>query len=71
SDYELWAILPDGPKSLGVVRADATGRAEVRVPDAGDPAALAAFALSLEREGGSGDPRKPAGPVVMVGAIKS
>jgi anti-sigma-K factor RskA len=69
SDYELWAILPDGPKSLGVVRGDASGHAEVRVPDAGDPAALSAFALSLENQGGSGDPRKPAGPVVLAGAL--
>jgi len=71
SDFELWAILPDGPKSLGVVRADASGRAEVRVADAGDPAALSAFALSLEHAGGSGDPRKPGGPVVLAGALKS
>jgi anti-sigma-K factor RskA len=71
SDFELWAIHTDGPRSLGVVRPDATGRAEVRVADAGDPAALAAFALSLEREGGSGDPRKPAGPVVLAGSVKS
>ena len=71
SDFELWAILPDGPKSLGVVRGDAGGHAEVRVPDAGDPAALSAFALSLEHEGGSGNPRKPAGPVVLAGALKS
>ncbi len=70
SDFELWAILPDGPRSLGVVRPDATGRAEVRVADAGDPAELAAFALSLEREGGSGDPRKPGGPVVLAGSVK-
>ena len=69
SDFELWAILPDGPRSLGVVRPDAAGRAQVRVPDAGDPAALAAFAVSLEREGGSADPRKPGGPVVMAGAL--
>lgn len=71
SDFELWAILPDGPRSLGVVRPDATGRAEVRVADAGDPAVLAAFAISLEREGGSGDPRKPGGPVVLAGSVKS
>ena len=70
-DYELWAILPDGPKSLGVVHADPTGHAEVRVPDAGDPAALKAFAISLEATGGSPDPRKPAGPVILVGALKS
>ena len=71
SDFELWAILSDGPHSLGVVRPDVSGRAEVRVPAAGDPAALAAFALSLEREGGSTDPRKPGGPVVLAGSVKS
>jgi anti-sigma-K factor RskA len=71
SDFELWAILPDGPKSLGVVRGDATGHAEVRVPDAGDPAALSAFAISLEKEGGSPNPRKPAGPVILAGAVRS
>lgn len=67
SDYELWAILPDGPKSLGVVRPDANGNAEMRVADAGAPDA---FAVSLENQGGSPDPRKPAGPVVLVGVIK-
>jgi anti-sigma-K factor RskA len=70
SDFELWTVQPDGPHSLGVVRPDAQGRAEVRIPDAGDPKALAAFALSLERAGGSGDPRKPGGPVVMAGVLK-
>jgi anti-sigma-K factor RskA len=70
SDFELWAILPDGPKSLGVVKADASGNAEVRIADAGAPQDLAAFAVSLEQAGGSPDPRKPAGPVVLVGAIK-
>jgi anti-sigma-K factor RskA len=71
SDFELWAILtPDGPKSLGVVRADASGHAELRIPDAGDPTALTAFALSLEKEGGSPDPRKPAGTVVLMGSVK-
>ena len=71
SDFELWAVLDrEGPRSLGVVRPDAGGRAVVRVPDAGDPAALTAFALSLERAGGSTDPRKPGGPVVLVGSVK-
>ena len=71
SDFELWALLPDGPHSLGVVRADASGRGEVRVPDAGGPAALSGFAVSLEREGGSRDARKPGGPVVLAVVIKS
>jgi anti-sigma-K factor RskA len=52
------------------VHADVNGNAEVRVADAGAPADLAAFAVSLEKAGGSPDPRKPAGPVVLLGAIK-
>ncbi|HEY2955850.1 MAG TPA: anti-sigma factor [Candidatus Eisenbacteria bacterium] len=71
ADFELWAVLPDGPRSLGVVRADPSGHAEVRVPDAGEPALLSAFAVSLEHEGGSTNPRKPGGPVVLAGTLKS
>jgi anti-sigma-K factor RskA len=69
-DYELWAISAAGPTSLGLLRADASGRAIVRLPDVGDPNALAAFAISLEREGGSPTPHAPAGPVVMVGKLE-
>jgi len=69
SDYELWAIRGDGPASLGLIRADASGRAVVRVHDVGDPASLQAFAVSLERAGGSTNPRQPQGPVVMVGGV--
>ena len=54
-----------------MVRAGTDGRAEVRVADAGDPAVLSAFALSLERAGGSADKRKPGGPVVLAGGIGS
>lgn len=68
-DYELWAITPTGPASLGVVRADAGGRAVMRLEDVGDPATLAGFAVSLEPAGGSPDHRKPSGPVVMFGPI--
>lgn len=70
-DYQLWAILKSGPSSLGLVRADSSGRAMLRLPDAGDPTELAAFAVSLEREGGAPTPHAPAGPVVMVGKIGS
>jgi len=66
-DYELWAILKSGPQSLGLVHADSAGRAVVRIADAGDPASLAAFAVSLENEGGAPTSTAPAGPVVMVG----
>lgn len=68
-DYELWGLHSSGPRSLGLVKADASGRAVVRVDDAGESATLTAFALSLEQSGGSGNPSAPAGPVVMVGRI--
>jgi len=68
-DYQLWAITKTGPSSLGLVRADRSGRALIRLPDAGDPLTLAAFAVSLEAEGGAPTPTAPAGPVVMVGKI--
>ncbi len=68
-DYELWAITAGGPTSLGVVRADANGRAVVRLENVGGVEAVAAFALSLEASGGSPDHHKPSGPVVMLGRI--
>jgi anti-sigma-K factor RskA len=70
-DYQLWAITKTGPSSLGLVRADSQGRATLRLTDAGDPAALDAFAVSLEQEGGAPTTYAPAGPVVMVGKIGS
>jgi len=69
-DFELWGIHPSGPKSLGLVRSDASGRAVVRLADVGDSATLQAFAISLERQGGSGDPNAPAGPVVLVANLR-
>lgn len=68
-DYQLWALLGAKPKSLGVIKADSTGRAVVRLDDAGDPATLVAFAVSLEPAGGSPNPEAPSGPVVMFGKI--
>jgi anti-sigma-K factor RskA len=68
-DYQLWAILKTGPASLGLVRADSQGRALLRLPNAGDPASLAAFAISLERKGGASTATAPEGPVVMVGKL--
>lgn len=69
SDYELWAIRGGTPVSLGLLRPDASGRFAVRLPDAGDVTGLDAFAVSLEREGGSGNPNAPGGPVVLVGKV--
>ncbi len=68
SDYQLWALRDGKPASLGVIHADADGRAIVRLPDTGDPASLGAFAVSLEKAGGTTMPA-PEGPVVMVGAL--
>jgi anti-sigma-K factor RskA len=68
-DYQLWAITKSGPASLGLVRVDSSGRAMIRLPNAGDPFTLAAFAVSLEEAGGAPTPNAPAGPVVMVGKI--
>jgi len=68
-DYELWAITAAGPTSLGVVHADAKGRALVRLDRIARDGAVAAFAVSLEASGGSPDHHKPAGPVVMLGKL--
>ncbi len=68
-DYELWAIRGGKPAALGLLKADATGRAVLRVPDAGDPSSLAAFAVSLEPTGGSPNPEQPSGPVIMLGKL--
>lgn len=69
SDYELWALRDGKPASLGVIHADASGRAIVKLPDTGDPTNLGAFAVSLEKAGGSTSPTAPQGPVVMVGML--
>lgn len=68
-DYQLWAIAAGGPASLGLVRADAAGHAVIKLANVGDPSSLGAFAVSLEREGGSPTPTAPAGPVVMLGKL--
>lgn len=68
-DFELWAIRAAGPQSLGVIAVDPSGRALVRIADLEQPADLAAFAVSYEAKGGSPDPAKPSGPVVLVGSL--
>jgi len=67
--YELWAITAAGPTSLGLVHADAGGRAVVRIEHVSHEGAVAAFAVSLESAGGSPDPHRPSGPVVMLGKL--
>lgn len=65
--YELWAMRPDGVASLGLIKTDAQGNATLRLDDVGTPESLGGFAVSLEPEGGSPNPRAPSGPVVMAG----
>jgi anti-sigma-K factor RskA len=71
SDYELWAIRGAGPVSLGLIHPDIAGRAVVKLDRVDDPKAVQAFAVSLERTGGSPNPNAPQGPVVMVGKLGS
>ena len=68
-DYQLWALHGATPASLGVIKTDARGRAVLHLENAGDPATLAAFAVSLEPAGGSPNPAAPSGPVVMLGKL--
>jgi anti-sigma-K factor RskA len=69
-DYELWAIRGGAPRSLGLVHADAAGHAVMHLENVGDPATLAAFAVSLEPKGGAPTPDAPTGPVVLVGKVE-
>jgi anti-sigma-K factor RskA len=69
-DYELWAIRGGKPAALGLIHADERGRAMLRVPDAGEPGSLGAFAVSLEAVGGSPHADAPGGPVVLVGKLR-
>jgi anti-sigma-K factor RskA len=68
-DYQLWAIRAGKPSSLGLVKPDASGNAVMRIEDAGDPATLGAFAVSLEPQGGAPSHDIPTGPVVLVGKL--
>lgn len=69
--YELWALRGTAVASLGVIEADAQGRAIVRLEDVGEAATLGGFALSLEPPGGSPSKTAPSGPVVMAGTFGS
>jgi anti-sigma-K factor RskA len=64
--YELWALRgPAPPEPAGLFAAPAAA-ATVRLPRVPDAAAVTAFAVSIEPEGGS--PR-PTGPIVLVGEV--
>jgi hypothetical protein len=66
--FELWTIRGGKPVSEGLLRVDAAGRGLVRIENTGDPAELAAFAVSREAPGGSKDRQTP-GTVAWVGAV--
>jgi len=68
-DYQLWAIRGAAPVSLGLIKVDTQGKAEVHLEDVGGPESLNAFAVSLEQAGGSPNPTAPTGPVVMLGKL--
>lgn len=68
-DYELWAIRGGKPASLGVIHADARGRAVMELDQVGEASQLGAFAVSLEPAGGSPHADAPSGPVVMLGKL--
>ncbi len=68
-DYQLWAFTKSGSASLGLVRADSSGRALIQLSNAGDPFTLSAFAVSLENAGGAAAGAAPASPLVMIGRI--
>jgi anti-sigma-K factor RskA len=70
-DYELWVIRDGAPVSLGVIRADETGRADLRIENVGVSSAISAFAVSMETTGGSLNKNAPSGPVVMLGPLGS
>ncbi len=68
-DYRLWALRGNTPAALGLIRADESGRAVLRLEDVGDPATLTAFAVSLESAGGAPSQNAPGGPIVMLAGI--
>lgn len=65
-DYQLWAVDANhpAPVSAGIVRVNAKGEAEVRFKPTDETRAVKAFAISIEREGGS---TKKEGPIILVG----
>lgn len=67
-DYQLWAVdaAHKDPISAGIVRVDANGTAQIQFKPTDAAREVKAFAISLEREGGS--PTKE-GPILLVGTV--
>lgn len=68
--YQLWALRGPTPSSLGVIHPDEHGAAVLRLESVGEPMALTAFAVSLERKGGSPAKTVPTGPVILMGPLR-
>jgi hypothetical protein len=65
--YELWAIRGGSPpESAGALSPSGEPSFAVRLREVADPREVTEFAISLEPEGGAG---QPTGPVVLAGAI--
>jgi len=65
--YELWAIRGSNPpEPAGLVDVGTTPATAARVDRIPSPTDVAAFALSIEPEGGS---KSPTGPIVLVGKV--
>jgi anti-sigma-K factor RskA len=65
--YELWAIRGSNPpEPAGLVDVGTTPATAARVERIPSPTDVAAFALSIEPEGGS---KSPTGPIVLVGKV--
>jgi anti-sigma-K factor RskA len=68
--YELWAIRGDRPpEAAGLLALDAGPATAKRVDRIATPTEVAAFAISLEPEGGSTTATGPRGPIVLVGKV--
>lgn len=65
-DYQLWAVDANhkAPVSAGIVRVNAKGEAEIRFRPTDETREVKAFAISIEREGGS---TTKEGPIILVG----
>jgi anti-sigma-K factor RskA len=62
--YQLWFIGAGGPVSAGVFEVDAAGRASLEVDDVAPVEEIAAWAVTVEPDGGL---PQPSGPMVLKG----
>jgi anti-sigma-K factor RskA len=65
-DYQLWVIAGGTPRSEGVFPVDERGQATHVLPDVPDPAAVGAFAITLEPAGGL---PQPSGEIFLAGGV--